>query len=373
MSADGSRLAIVVPSLATGVRYWAPYMELLLQQGLQVQMFTGVPPEEHVSFPLRIIKGKWILVRPNSRPPRTVFIMSPLLIPELLRWRPDLIMTVEYTIATAWCLLAARMSGSRAVIYQEHRNQGTLSRGRRAVRRRLGTLADGVIANTLAAHEEIVQILGIDPGKVVDIPILTPPSREVFYQQPIPVGTPSARPLFLCVGQLIPRKNMRTLLQAAQLLRRQGLEFSVWIVGEGPLRQPLEEDRDRLALRDTVSFLGSVPYSSIGFIYESCDVFVMPTNFDYRCVAVLEAMRFGKAVIDSKLDGNAGDTVRHGDNGLVFDPVRADDLAQSMAAFVRDRRLVHDMGNRSAQIMDDQSLDLAIAKLTRLVRRTPDD
>ena len=358
----------MVPSLATGVRYWAPYMDMLLQQGITVQMFTGVPPEESVPFPLRVIKGKWVLVRASSHPPRAVFIMSPRLITELLRWRPDVIMTVEYTIATAWCLLAARLSGIRVVIYQEHRTQGEFSRGRREVRRRLATLADGVIANTPAAHQEIVQTLGIRPGKVIDIPILTPPPREVLRQRPALVGTPSARPLYLFVGRLIPGKNVKTLLEAAHLLRRQGLEFSVWIAGDGPLRRSLEEDCDRLGLRDTVCFLGSIPYPSMGFFYEPCDVFVMPTNTDYRCVAVLEAMRFGKAVIDSKLDGNAGDTVRHGDNGLLFDPASPGELAECMAAFARDRRLAREMGSRSAQIMDDQSLDRAIGKLTQLVR-----
>jgi glycosyltransferase involved in cell wall biosynthesis len=364
---DDTRLAIVVPTLLPGLRYWAPYVEMLQQQGLQVQMFTAIPPEERVHFPIRVVKGWWIPLG-TGHSTRGITIMSPRLIAELLRWHPDVIMAIEYSMASVWCILAARMSGRRLFIYQEHRNQEELPRMRRAYRRRIVTLADGVIANTLAAHDEVVQTLGIDTRKVFDIPILTPPSQEVLRQQPVVLESPKVRPLFLYVGQLIPRKNVKTLLEAAHVLRRQGLEFSVWLVGDGPLRQSLEVARDRLGLRDTVRFLGPIPYSSTGFVYELCDVFVMPTNFDYRCVAVLEAMRFAKPVIDSKLDGNAGDAVRHGDNGLVFNPASADELAESLARFIKDQFLIQEMGGRSAQIMADQSITRALAQLTHLIR-----
>jgi glycosyltransferase involved in cell wall biosynthesis len=365
---DRTRLAIVVPSLTTGVRYWAPYVEMLKQQGLQVQVFTGVLPQEPAPFPLRVAKGRSIPLPAADHRVRSFFVMSPRLITELLRWRPDVIFTVEYTIASVWCLLAARISGRPTLIYQEHRNQGGLSRLRRAYRRRLAGLADGLIANTIAAHDEIEQTLRIDTSKVFDISILTPPPREVLCQRPVILESPLARPLFLYVGRLVPGKNVMTLLQAAHLLRRQGLEFSVWLLGDGPLRQSLEAARNHFGLRDTVAFLGSVPYTSTGFVYELCDVFVMPTNSDYRCVAVLEAMRFGKAVIDSKLDGNAGDTVRHGVNGLVFDPASPDELAGCMAKFIRDRRLIQEMSDKSTQIMANQALDRAMAQLTQLVR-----
>jgi glycosyltransferase involved in cell wall biosynthesis len=371
MSATGGpRLAIVVPSLSTGVRYWAPYVELLQRQGLQVQLFTGVLPREPLPFPVRVARGKSIPLSRGDQRVRTVFVMSPRLVLELLRWRPDVTITVEYTVATVWCLLAARISRRRTLIYQEHRSQGGLSSLRRAYRRRLASLADGLIANTLAAHEEIVELLETETSKVFDIPILTPPPREVLRRQPVALEPPRTRPLFLFVGRLVPGKNVRTLLEAAHLLRRQGLDCSVWLLGDGPLRRSLEATRDRLGLRDTVCFLGPVPYSSTGFVYELCDVFVMPTNADYRCVAVLEAMRFGKAVIDSKFDGNAGDTVRHADNGLIFDPASAEELAGCMARFVSERQLIREMSARSSAIMADLTLDKAIAQLARLVRAT---
>ena len=83
------------------------------------------------------------------------------------------------------------------------------------------------------------------------------------------------------------------------------------------------------------SFFRHVPYEGIGHLYAECDVFVMPTLSDYRSVSVLEAMRFGRALIVSRRDGNAGETARHGDNAFLFLFVKSSfQLADFMACLV---------------------------------------
>jgi glycosyltransferase involved in cell wall biosynthesis len=369
------RLAVVVPSLRPGLRYWPAMVESLERHGIRVQVFTGLAPAGPQPLKLNVIRGARLLrPRPAARhTAKAAFFMPPRLAVELVRARPDAILSVEYTIATVWSVLAARLLRRRVYIYQEHGNghDAGLTVGRRLYRRWLSRLADGLIANTPAAEEEIVTALGADRRRVVRIPLMSPPAREALKRVPVAVQAPRVRPLFLFVGALIPRKNTAILLQAVHRLGEQGRACSLWIAGDGPERPGLEAERNRLGLEATVQFVGALPYESMGSLYEACDVLVMPTHYDYRSVAVLEAMRFGKAVIDSKLDGNAGDTVRHGVNGFVFDPGDAGELAARMAELVDNPRRIEEMGQASARIMASHSLAMATGRLAQLIRDAP--
>ena len=59
-------------------------------------------------------------------------------------------------------------------------------------------------------------------------------------------------------GRLVEQKGQTHLLDAAAMLRDQGVRFVLAIAGEGPLRTELEARSRKLGLGDTVRFLGFV-------------------------------------------------------------------------------------------------------------------
>jgi glycosyltransferase involved in cell wall biosynthesis len=366
----GRRLAAVVPSLDKGVRYWAATVDALEAEGIRVRVFTSLPPSDPSSLPLQVVPGGFLVRRTVGVYWKTVMFTSPRLLLELVRWRPDVLIGVEYSVATLWTILAGRLLRRRVLIYQEHRSRHDLGlpRWRRIYRRLLVRLAHGVIANTTAAEEEILQILRVGAGRVHRLTLMLPPPREALCRRPLALDEPPVRPLFLFVGMLIPGKNAEVMVEAADRLRSQGVRCSIWIAGDGPERPRLEESVARLGLQQTIRLLGPVPYESMGFLYRKCDVLVMPTWSDYRSVAVLEAMRFGRAVIDSRLDGNAGDAVHDGVNGFVFEPDDAVGLADLMARFARDPDLSREMGRASKRLLGEQTLAAAARELAELVR-----
>jgi glycosyltransferase involved in cell wall biosynthesis len=162
-----------------------------------------------------------------------------------------------------------------------------------------------------------------------------------------------ARPIFLFVGRLTAQKNVTALIAAAELLCREGLRFTLWIAGEGEERAALADMAERGDLREQISFLGPIDYASVGFVLAACDVFVMPTLYDYRSVAVLEAMRFGKPIIDSASDGNSRDLVRDGVNGIVVDPRDVQAIARAMRAFVSDPGRLAAMAEAAAATVEE--------------------
>jgi glycosyltransferase involved in cell wall biosynthesis len=366
------RLAIVFPSLRAGVRYWLPIIQALEAEGIAVRVFTGLPPPERAPIDLEVVKGRILRDKTNLRGHEKPFsYTSPRLVSKLNRWRPDVIIAMEYRIATLWSLVAGRICRCPVVILQEHKSPGRYLRSptRRLFRLLvLARLADAFVANTEEAATEIITLLRVPSERVFVVPMLLPPPRDYLLTEPIELPPVPFRPVFLFVGRLISLKNVNTLLEGAHRLVNEGRKFAVWIAGDGPERETLERSVESTRLRGNVTFLGAVPYQSMGHVYEASDVLVMPTFTDVISVAVLEAIRFEKPVIGSKLGGFAGYVVQDGVNGFLFDPTNAEELTAHMRAFIDDPMLIRSMGGRSAERLAGLSHERSASQLAQVLR-----
>ena len=298
---------------------------------------------------------------------KSLLYVSPRAVSILARSRPEIILALEYNLGLLWAVLAAKRARARVWVFQENAGYAGYPLGglRKVLRRWLAPFIDRFLANTTAAADEIVGTLGAASDRVLQAPLLVPPAREVLLARPIDLPDPPMRPVFLFVGRLDARKNLNALLEASFLLAPQRLEFCLWIVGDGPLRERYARTARELGLENRIRFFPWVPHESLGFLYESGDVFVMPSLRDYRSVSVLEAMRFGKPVLDSRLDGNAGDPVRDGISGFLFDPRRPAELARCMASLIREPRLIKEMGQRAEDMMRREYVPEVAAKRLR--------
>jgi len=82
-------------------------------------------------------------------------------------------------------------------------------------------------------------------------------------------------------------------------------------------------------LRSRVRYLG--PSDDVGRVHAASDVFVMPTQYEAFCLAVIEALASGLPVITTNVPG-AADAVQPGINGLLLDdPLGASALSALMA------------------------------------------
>lgn len=159
---------------------------------------------------------------------------------------------------------------------------------------------------------------------------------------PVPRG--SAGPLrVLCVGQLVPRKGQRVLLDAAAELRDRGIEIEVTLAADGPSRAALEAAVDALDLRDRVTFTGNVSQDDVGALYAAADVFCLPSFAEGIPVVLMEAMASGLPVVTTPIAG-VPELVEHGVSGLLVAPGRSDLLADALASLAGDPALRDRMG-----------------------------
>jgi glycosyltransferase involved in cell wall biosynthesis len=120
------------------------------------------------------------------------------------------------------------------------------------------------------------------------------------------------------------------------------------IVGDGPLRQPVEALIDQLGLSGRVIMMGA--RSDVPEILASAGLFVLATGGEGLPLAVIEAMMSGLPVVASNVGGVA-EVVQHGATGLLVPAGDADALALALCALVGDagrRRQFGDAGRRRA-------------------------
>jgi len=143
------------------------------------------------------------------------------------------------------------------------------------------------------------------------------------------------------IGSLLPAKRWDRLLVAARELKSKGLDFSMRLVGDGPLRASLQQQVCDLRLNDRVELTGhavdvATLLSDATFLVHTSDSEGLPN-------AVMEAMACGRAVVATSV-GDVPTVVEAGLTGFLV--ARGDDacLVERMATLIIDRNLCQRMG-----------------------------
>jgi glycosyltransferase involved in cell wall biosynthesis len=168
-------------------------------------------------------------------------------------------------------------------------------------------LADQIIVNS-AWSKQALQQVGISQHKIQIVPLVySPPPASQSFQRTYPDRFSAERPLrVLFLGQIILRKGIAALLEAARLLQDQPIEF--WLVGSVGI------DRSQVNLPN-VRWVGSVPRSETARYYQRADIFLFPTLSDGFGLTQLEAQAWKLPIVASD---RCGETVRDGVNGRVL-------------------------------------------------------
>jgi rhamnosyl/mannosyltransferase len=130
-----------------------------------------------------------------------------------------------------------------------------------------------------------------------------------------------------------------------------GLDAVALIVGEGPMRIPLERRARELGISSRVHFLGSVDDNELAALYRACNVFALPsvTRQEAFGVVQLEAMAAGKPVVSTDLGTGVGWVNRDGETGYVVPPRDAPAMRNALARLLNDSALQKSMGDAAAR------------------------
>ncbi|MFT3883494.1 MAG: glycosyltransferase family 4 protein [Gemmatales bacterium] len=117
------------------------------------------------------------------------------------------------------------------------------------------------------------------------------------------VGLDSEKKVILFVGNLAPVKALDKLLQACEQLKSEGIDFHAALIGQGELKEALEQQRQGLSCRDQIKFYGSMPQETLPDWYRAADVFVLPSYSEGVPNVLLEASACGLPYVASNVGG----------------------------------------------------------------------
>lgn len=161
---------------------------------------------------------------------------------------------------------------------------------------------------------------------------------------------------FLFVGRLVYYKGCRTLIEAFAKAAGRDSTLRLDIVGTGPLEDELKSRTKELGLSERICFHTGVDDDGLIRFFQRCDVFVLPSLFRSEAFGLvqIEAMAFGKPVINTKLPSGVPYVSLHGETGLTVEPGQAGELADAMLYLAEHPEERIQMGVKARERMEQQ-------------------
>ena len=110
-------------------------------------------------------------------------------------------------------------------------------------------------------------------------------------------------PRLTCVGRLDVEKGQITLVAAARRLSDAGIRFELVLVGDGRMRQSIEDAICRAGLQSKITITGFVSGDRVRDEIAAARALVLPSFAENLPVVIMEAMALGRPVISTYVAG----------------------------------------------------------------------
>ncbi|EAZ91543.1 glycosyltransferase [Crocosphaera chwakensis] len=124
---------------------------------------------------------------------------------------------------------------------------------------------------------------------------------EAFFSlpyRPIP-----EKPCLVSVGRLSEQKGQYLLIEAVSKLVVQGYQFKLILIGDGELKQPIEEAIQRWNLQDVVEITGWATQTQVADYILQSQAMVLPSFAEGLPVVIMESLALGRPVISTYIAG----------------------------------------------------------------------
>ncbi|HEX4640304.1 MAG TPA: glycosyltransferase [Chthoniobacterales bacterium] len=148
----------------------------------------------------------------------------------------------------------------------------------------------------------------------------------------------------LSVGRLVAFKGFEYLIEACAQLRQRSIQFHCEIIGDGPLREKLQDQIAELRLGERVTLSGALPQDCVQERLRACDIFALASTTDDNGASdvfptvILEAMASARPVVSTMLAG-IPESVIDKETGLLVPAGESGLFADALETLCRDAQL----------------------------------
>ena len=199
--------------------------------------------------------------------------------------------------------------------------------------------------------------------KTTVIPIPVTPFAQTWTTLPDII---LARPSLVAMGRFQHNKGFDLLLNAFARLKDRYPDWTLTILGDGPLRSYIESLRDELGLDDRVHLPGLV--DNIHHALKQADLFVMSSRWEGMPMALMEAMSCGLPVISTDCRCGPREIIRNGVDGVLVPPENVEALSAAMDQLMSDESARKRLASRAVEVTERFSVEQVLGRWERLLR-----
>ena len=171
---------------------------------------------------------------------------------------------------------------------------------------------------------------------------------------------------FLSIGRLGEQKGFDYAIEVADKLKKDGVDFLWYILGEGTLRKTLQEGIESRGLKDNVILAGvkENPYPFLA----NCDIFVQPSRYEGKSIALDEAKICHCPIVVTNYK-TVVDSIEDGKNGLIAE-INTESIYETMKKLIDNADLRKSLSDnlRSTKQGNEDELDKYVDLFETLMR-----
>ena len=171
----------------------------------------------------------------------------------------------------------------------------------------------------------------------------------------------------ITISSLTKEKGHIFLIDALRILADKNIPFKLNIIGDGPLRNEIQDKIIDRELTDRVTLHGKK--NNIKELLHNSDIFILPSTIEGLPISLLEAMSTGTACIATDV-GDVRKCIDNNFDGLLIPPRNAPELAKAIIRLALDDNLLSQLGSNAAQtIRQRYSNEQMISSYARIYKQ----
>ena len=337
------RILCLIESLGSGgaERQLTGLAVMLKQQGYQVEVCYYVKMEFYLPYLQKNGVESYYLAE-VANPKKRFFALRK----HIKALKPDTVISYSYSPSMITCLL--KLLGAKFNLIVSERN--TTQEVGKMVKLRffLYRWANHIVSNS---HSQAVFINKHFPNLSNKVKVITNFVDTEKFSPSVEALREHEETRMLCVGRLMPQKNIPRFIAAIGKVVNDGYKIHVDWFGQDLKDAYSEECHNAVKIHNLEGvFFFKEPSSNIQEEYCRADVFCLPSLYEGFPNVLCEAMSCGKPVLCSRVCDNPN-IVSEGENGLLFNPLSIEDMAATIENFLdlpTDRKST--MGGKSREI-----------------------
>ena len=192
-------------------------------------------------------------------------------------------------------------------------------------------LGDEIIVNSFEFKKRLKKILNLN-SFVIYNPIGLP---KKFIKKKINFFNQFKDLKIISIGRLTDQKDHLTLIKALYLLKKEGINFKFYLIGQGSNYNKIYNLIQKYKLTDVVKLAG---YKEKAYEYiNSADLFILTSKYEGLPNVLLEAQYLGIPIISSDCPTGPKEILMNGKAGTLYETGNYIDLSNKIKFFLKNK------------------------------------